>query len=70
MAQLLLDNYDNYKNCLMYFTGIKVYIYLCTFLCVYILLAVACPLDGIHPKVIERGIHIRPYGIERQTPKL
>ncbi len=32
----------------------------------YIQLAVDHPPDGIHPKVIERGIHILPYGIERQ----
>ncbi len=32
----------------------------------YHILAVARPPDGIHPKVIERGIHIPLYGIERQ----
>ncbi len=32
----------------------------------YTILAVARPPDGIHPKVIERGIHIRPYGIEKR----
>ncbi len=32
----------------------------------YIVQAVARPPDGIHPNVIERGIHIRPYRIERR----
>ncbi len=34
------------------------------------LLAVARPPDEIHLKVIERGIHIHPYGIERLTKTL
>ncbi len=38
--------------------------YVCMYVYIYIL-AVVHPVDGIHPKVIERGIHIPLYGIER-----
>ncbi len=30
------------------------------------LLGVACPPERIHPNVMERGIHIHQYGIERR----
>ncbi len=34
------------------------------------ILAVARPPDRIHPNVIKREIHIRPYGIERRPQNI